>query len=55
MKEELLLMKKYKGKKSQKKISQIMDKCMRQICRYYDVESADIEQIIEKFYKNKKK
>ena len=54
MKEEVLLMKNYKGKKSQKKFSITMEQCMRQICKYYNVKNTDIEAIIEKFYKNNK-
>ncbi len=54
MKEEVLLMKNYKGKKSQKKFSITMEQCMRQICKYYNVKNTDIEAIIENFYKNNK-
>ena len=54
MKEEVLLMKKNKVKKSQKNFSIITRKCMMQICKYYNIKNTDIEAIIEKFYKNNK-
>lgn len=54
MKEEVLLMKNYKGKKSQKNFSNTLERCMRQICKYYNVKNTDIEQVIKKFYNNKK-
>lgn len=47
-------MKNYKGKKSQKNFSNTLERCMRQICKYYNVKNTDIEQVIKKFYNNKK-
>lgn len=55
MKEEVLLMKKNKVKKSQKNFSIITRKCMMQICKYYNIKNTDIELIIKKFNKNQKK
>ena len=47
-------MKNYKDKKSQKNFSITTEKCMRQICKYYNIKNTDIEAIIENFYKNNK-